>query len=128
MPVASNSKAATACAFSLVNDHLRARGGDNRLEGPLDDVLIQAALLIEQPKRGFEPVDQRAALGVRETLVIDPSQAIHNPHVSGLGQERGVVHKAPQRQETVEAAGVSVVAEQAGDPYHRTISISTGSC
>jgi hypothetical protein len=60
-------------------------------------------------------------LGVRQTLIIDPSEAIHDTDVSGFGQERAVVDKRPRRQKTIEAASVAAVAEQAGNPHHSTL-------
>jgi hypothetical protein len=113
---------------SLVDNDLWTRRGDDLIDRPLDGVLIHTTTVVEQPKRRFEPMDQGAALGVRQTLIIDASEPVHDADVAGLREERRVVDEAPQRQETVETAGLAVVAENARDAHHPPISTWTGSC
>ena len=48
----------------FVHDGLTARRRDDRRHAPLGQVLIDAAGLVEAPKRGFVAMDHVAALGV----------------------------------------------------------------
>ena len=63
-------------------------------------------------------------LGVRQAFVVDASQAVDDADVAGLRQERRVVDEAPEREQAVDAAGVSVVAKDAADAHHDTTSTS----
>ena len=102
--------------------------GDERRDGPLEQVLIDAAVLVEKTKAGLEPVGQRLTLRMRQPFVVDASNAVDHADVAGLRQERGVVDESPERQQAVDAAGVLVVAEDAAKPHHGTTSMSTRSC
>ena len=92
-----------------------ARRRDERLDGLLEHVLVDAAVLVQQPERRLELVDERPALGVRQAFGVLPSQLVHHADVAGLGQERVVVHEAPERDQRVDRAGLAVVAEDAAD-------------
>src|ERR671924_1796178 len=85
----------------LVRDGLRAWGRHDRLDDALQEVLVDAALLVQEPQRGFEAMSDRIALSMREPLVINAAKSIHHSDVSGLGQKRGVIDESPERQQIV---------------------------
>ena len=48
-----------------------------------------------------------AALGVVEARVVHAVEPEHHADRARLGQERGVVHEAPQREEAVQLPGLA---------------------
>ena len=112
----------------LIRDRLVAGSGDERRDGPLQEVLIDAAMLVEKTKAGLEPVGQRLTLRMRQSFVVDASNAVDNADVAGFRQKRRLVDESPECQQAVDAAGVLVVAENAAKPHHGTTSMSTRSC
>jgi hypothetical protein len=93
----------------LVGDRLFALGRDERPNGPLQQVLVDAAVFVQEPERRLEAMRERLPLGVRETLIIHAPKPIGDAHVAGLREKRGVVHEAPERQQAVHATGVAIV-------------------
>jgi len=79
----------------LVCDRTLARWGDEWIDCLLDDVLVDAAVLVEQAQRGFELVDYRLTLRMRETFGVLTSELVDDAHVAALRQERALVHESP---------------------------------
>ena len=126
--VAAAVQVGRAALDRLVRDRLLARCGDERADRALQEVLIDATVLVEQSQRRLEPVRERLALRMGQALVVDAPNPVHDADMAGLRQERRVVDEAPQRQQTVDAARVAVVAEDAADAHHDATSTSTRSC
>ena len=112
----------------LVGDRLFALGRDERPNGPLQQVLVDATVFVQEPERRLEAMRERLPLGVRETLIIHAPKPIGDAHVAGLREKRRVVHEAPERQQAVHATGVAIVAKDSADAHHRATSTSTRSC
>ena len=92
---------------------LRAQSADaqgaatNGRDRALDQVLVDAAVLVQQTERRLEPVRERLALRMREPFVVDAAHAVDDADVTGFRQERRVVDEAPQGQQAVDAAGLA---------------------
>ena len=112
----------------FLRDRLRAERCDERIDRPLDQVLIHAASLVQLPKGGLHAMGQSPALGVREAVHVDAAEAVHETDVTGLRQERLAIDEAPQRKQRVDAARIAVVAQDAREPHHGTTSTSNRSC
>src|SRR5206468_6418954 len=110
------------------DNRLPARCRRKRIDRLLQQVLIQSTGSIEQARRGLEPMDQRAALRMRQPLVIDSFQPPHDAEMPCLRQKRVVVDEAPHREESVDTAGLTVVANNSVDAHHGAISTSKRSC
>jgi hypothetical protein len=97
---------------------------------PLDQVLIDPERLVKLPKRLLEAMHDRLSLRMVEALEVHTLQAIEHADGSGLRQEGGLVHEAPQCDETVQGACLSKVFENAGHAHHddHLTSISHGAC
>ena len=126
--VAAAVQVGRAALNRLVRDRRLARGGDERADRALQEVLIDAAVLVEQSQRRLEPVRERLALRMRQALVVDAPNPVHDADMAGLREERRVVDESPERQEAVHAARIAVVAEDAADAHHDATSTSTRSC
>jgi len=79
-------------------------------------------------KAGLEPVGQGLTLRMRQSFVVDASNAVDNADVAGFRQKRRFVDESPKCQQAVDATGILVVAENAAKPHHGTTSMSTRSC
>src|SRR5688572_25704199 len=112
----------------LLRNRLGAERRDERIDCPLDEVLINAAPLVQLSKGGLHSVRESPALRLRQTVYINTAEAVHDTDVTGLREERVPIDESPQRDQRVDAARLAVVTEDARDPYHRTISTSNRSC
>ena len=126
--VAATVQVGRSALDRLVRDRLLARRGDERSDRALQEVLIDAAVLVQQSQRGLEAVRQRLALRMGQALVVHAPNAVHHAHMAGFREERRVVDEAPEREEAVHASRVAVVAEDASDAHHDATSTSTRSC
>ena len=81
----------------LVCDGARAGRRNERVHVLLDDVLVDAAALIQQPEGGLELVNRGSPLVVRQALGVLTSEAVHHADVPALRHERRVVHESPER-------------------------------
>src|SRR5205809_6728256 len=97
----------------LLGDAVSAGGRLNRINSTFAEVLVDAARLVEEPKGGLESMDDVPALRLVEAFVIQAADAVHEAHVPRLRQERVVIDEAPERQQTVYAAGFFVITEDA---------------
>lgn len=111
----------------VVDERLPAALGSHGLDPSLHKVLVDAVALVQQAKCGLESVDDVTALWVIEALVIDARKSIDEPDVPRLRQDC-VTDERPRRQEAIQAAGVFVVAEDAGDLQHDRTSPMNGAC
>ena len=112
----------------LVRHRLLAGRGHDRIDRALDEVLIDAAAFVEEAKSGFDPMHQGLPLLVGEAFVVDALHPVHQTDVAGLGQKRTVIDEAPQREQFVQAAGICVVAQDAGEAHHDDTSMSIDQC
>src|SRR5262249_4547566 len=85
----------------FARDWVVAGRGRNRFDLPLRQVLVDAAVFVEQTKRRFESVHDVTTLLQVEALEIHAGQAVDESHVPGLRQEGAVVDEAPERQQAV---------------------------
>ena len=112
----------------LVRHRIRAGRRRERPHPCLEQVLVDTAALIEEPQRGLEPMHELLALGVGKPLVVHAVEAVDHSNVPRLGEERGVVHEAPERKQPVHTAGVRVIPEDAAQAHHGATSRSMRSC
>ena len=117
-----------AALDGLVCDGLWARCRDDRCDRSLEQVLIDPAVLVQQAQPSLEAVPERLALRVGQALVVDAANAVDDTDMTRLRQECCVIHEAPERQQTIDAARLAVVVEDAREPHHGATSISTRSC
>jgi len=80
----------------LVRDRSAARWGDEWIDCLFDEVLVDETVFIKQAERGFELVDYRLTLRMRETFGVLTSELVDDAHVAALRQERALVHESPQ--------------------------------
>src|SRR6476660_8802851 len=66
----------------LICDRLVASSGDERRDGPLQEVLIDAAMLVEKTEAGLEPVGEGLTLRMRQSFVVDATNAVDNADVT----------------------------------------------
>ena len=90
----------------LVRNRVRARRRREGSYARLEQVLVDTAALIEQPQCGLEPMHKLLALRVGEPLVVHALEAVDHSDVPRLGEERRVVHEAPERQQELESQDV----------------------
>jgi hypothetical protein len=109
-------------------DRLRAYWCDEWADRPLDQVLIQAAALVQLSQGGFHSMGQRSALRLGEAVDVDAAEPVDETDLAGLRHERLVSDEAPQRKQRVDAAGIAVVTEDARDLHHGATSTSNRSC
>lgn len=102
----------------FLRDRLRAERCDEWIDRPLDQVLIQAAPLVQLPKGRFHAMGESPALRLREAIHIHTAEAVHETDMTGLRHERLASDEAPQRKQRVDAACIAVVTQDAGDPSH----------
>src|SRR5450759_3401419 len=114
----------------LVHHRMRMRRGRHHRGRPLEQVLVHTERLVELAERLLEAMGHHLALRMVETLEVDALQAIEDADGAGLGEERRVIHEAPQRDETVQGTGLAIVLENAADAYHadHLTSITKGAC
>ena len=112
----------------FLRNGLRAERCDEWIDRPLDQVLIQAAPLVQLPKGRLHAMGESPALCLREAVHIHTAEAVHETDVTGLRHERLAIDEAPQRKQRVDATRIAVVAQDAREPYHRTTSTSNRSC
>jgi hypothetical protein len=98
---------------SLLRNRLGAERRDERIDCPLDEVLINAAPLVQLSKGGLHPVRESPALRLRQTVDINAAEAVHDTDVAPLREERVPIDEAPQRDQRVDAARVAVVTQDA---------------
>src|SRR4029078_4662740 len=103
-------------------------GGRKGWDIAFDDVFVDARMLIEHPEGCLQAVNDRGALRVRQSFVVDSPELIDNADVARFRQESRIVDKSPERDEAVDAAGVRIIAKNAFDAQHDTTSTSNGSC
>ena len=89
------------------------------VDHPLDEVLVDAAVLVEQAQGGFEAVDERPEFLVREPLVVDAAKPVDHADVAGLREERRVVDEAPEGEQRVDAPGLADSRAGCGRPSAR---------
>src|SRR5260221_6249561 len=72
----------------------------------------------------------RLSLRMVEALEVHALQVVEHADGAGLRQECGLIHEAPERDETVQGAGLAKVFENAGHAHHgdHLTSISHGAC
>ena len=64
----------------------------------------------QQAKSRFDTVHEGTEFFGRKAFVVDALDAVDDADVSRLGEERGVIHEAPGREQRIEAARLAVVA------------------
>src|SRR6185436_19235480 len=112
----------------LIRHRLRAGAGPEGWNIAFNDVFVDAPMLIEHPEYCLQAVNDRGALRVPQSFVVDSPELVDNADVARFRQERRIVDKVPKRDEAVDAAGIFVVAKNALDAQHDTTSTSNGSC
>ena len=112
----------------LVGDGLRASGRHDRIDRSFDQVLIDATTLVEQPQCRFHAVCDVTSLPVGQSLVVNALEPVNDADVTGLCQERRVVHKPPEGEQAVDAPGVVVIAKDPGQSHHCRTSRFTHTC
>ncbi len=68
------------------------------------------------------------ALRLIEAFVIESSQPVHDPKMTGLREERVFIDESPEREKAVDASGVAVVPEDPRHLQHGRISATKGVC
>src|SRR5438477_1927397 len=112
----------------LVGDRLIARRRGDRSHPPLAQILIDTTVLVEHAERRFEPVDDLPTAVNIEAFVVDALQQEDDADMPGLRQKRVLVHKTPECEQAVDAAGLVVIAEDALDGQHGRTSTSKRAC
>src|SRR5262245_43200219 len=92
----------------LVCDRHVALRGDERADRAFEQVLVDAAVLIEQSKRSLKAMHERLSLRMRQAFVVDAAKAIDEAYMAGLREERRVVDEPPQRKKVIHAPCVAV--------------------
>ena len=57
----------------------------------LDEVLVHATVLVQQPEASFQAMDEDPPLLVREALVVNAAKLVHQSNMAALGQKRAAV-------------------------------------
>ncbi len=112
----------------LIRHRHMTRRWHDRFHRTLDHVLIEPAPFVEHPQPRFDLVHESVALLVGQPFVVDAADRVHQTHVTGLRQEHVVVDEAPERDQLIQAAGVVVVAKDAGEFQHADTSTFTRRC
>src|ERR1035437_7932975 len=109
---------------------MRVRRGRHHGGRPLEEVLVDAERLVELSERLLEAMGNHLTLRMVEALEVDALQAIEDADRARFGEERRLVHEAPQRDEVVQGTGLAIVLENAADAYHadHLTSITKGAC
>src|SRR6185436_18764243 len=68
--VASAIQVGRSALDRLVRDRRLTSGGDEGTDRAFQEVLIDAAVLVQESQRGLEPVCKRLALGMGQALVV----------------------------------------------------------
>ena len=112
----------------LLRNRLGAERRDERIDCPLDEVLIHAAPLVQLSKGGLHPVRKSPALRLCQTVYVDAAKAVDDTDMTGLREERCLINETPQRDQRVDAARLAVVTQDPREPHHGAISTSNRSC
>ena len=85
---------------------------------PLEEVLVDAVVFIEQLQRRFEPLRETVNRSVVETLVIDAANFEDDADLPALGEKNVRTDKAVEVDQLAERAGLVVILEDSAKPEH----------
>src|ERR1700722_5286806 len=107
-----------AIADRGVHDRIGIEFVGNGFVVPFEQVLIEAAILIEQLQRRFESLGEAVNRGAVEALEIDAAHLEDDPDLSALGEKYLGADEPEEIDLLGERAGFVVVLEYPADPKH----------